>query len=198
VSDADAPDHAFAQSAADESRRLELFEAHLDPTTKARLERLGVGHSFDLIHDRALLMHLPDDPNLLPRMVSWLAPGGWLLLEEADFGLWLQDLDPPWALHPHTAHAAFPHLSLSRGRSLLKQIPDTGLVDIGADGHVDIVHGGSPLAEFYQLSFAAIGPRAVRAGALTPEQARAVAEKVTRPDFLGCGFVYIGIWGRRA
>lgn len=43
--------------------------------------------SFDLIHTRAVLMHPPDDSDRLPRMASWLAPGGWLLLEELDFGM---------------------------------------------------------------------------------------------------------------
>jgi ubiquinone/menaquinone biosynthesis C-methylase UbiE len=153
--------------------------------------------SFDLIHARAVLMHLPDDPLLVPRMTSWLAPGGWLVLEEPDFGMWLADLDPLWALHPHAAQAAFPELSVSRGRSLLAQINDLGLDDVGADGEMDIVQAGTPLAEFYRLSMAAIGPPAVQAGALTPEQAAALVEAPTEPDFLACGFVYIGVWGRR-
>jgi trans-aconitate methyltransferase len=49
--------------------------------------------SLDLVHTRAVLMHVPDDSDLLPRMVSWLAPGGWMLLEEPDFGMWLGDAD---------------------------------------------------------------------------------------------------------
>src|SRR5262249_49957008 len=71
--------------------------------------------SFDLIHARAVLMHIPDDPELLPRIASWLAPDGWLLLEEPDFGMWLADFDPVWAAHPAAARAAFPDLSPSRG-----------------------------------------------------------------------------------
>lgn len=43
--------------------------------------------SFDLIHARVVLMHIPDDPDILYRLVSWLCPGGWLLLEEPDFGM---------------------------------------------------------------------------------------------------------------
>jgi hypothetical protein len=44
---------------------------------------------------------------------------------------------------------------------------------------------------------AAIGPAAVEAGALTPQEAGALVELPTRPDFLACGFVHIGVWGRR-
>lgn len=152
--------------------------------------------SFDLIHTRAVLMHMADDLNLLRRMASWLRPGGWLLLEEPDFGMWIADADAVWASHPDAWHHTFPSGSLGRGRSLLRQIHQLGLVDIGADGEVDIIQPGTPLAEFYRLSMAAIGPSAVRAGALTAEQATAIVDRLTQPDFLACGFVHIGAWGR--
>jgi SAM-dependent methyltransferase len=154
--------------------------------------------SFDLVHTRAVLMHIPADLALIERMASWLRPGGWLLLEEPDFGLWLADADPVWATHPGAWHQTFPNGSLSRGRSLLRQIHQLDLVEVGADAEVDVIEGGSPLAEFYRLSMAAIGPPAVEAGALTPEQATALVDRPGRPDFLACGFVHIGVWGRRA
>lgn len=153
--------------------------------------------SFDLVHARAVLMHVPDDPELVPRIASWLRPGGRLLLEEPDFGLWLADTDQVWAAHPGSWHGAFPNGSLSRGRSLLAQFPQLGLVEVGADAEVDIVEPGTPLAEFYRLSLQAIGPRAVEAGVLTADEAAAIARRPTEPDFLGCGFVHIGVWGRR-
>ena len=130
-------------------------------------------------------------------MVSWLRPGGWLLLEEPDFGMWLVDADPVWATHPDAWHQTFPNGSLSRGRSLLGQIHQLGLIDVGADAEVDIIEGGSALAEFYSLSTPDIGPPAVEAGALTSEQAAALVDRPMRSDFLACGFVHIGVWGRR-
>lgn len=42
---------------------------------------------FDLVHCRALLMHLPDPADTLARIVAALRPGGVLLAEEGDFGL---------------------------------------------------------------------------------------------------------------
>lgn len=153
--------------------------------------------SFDLVHTRAVLMHIPDESGLLSRMASWLAPGGWLLLEEPDFGMWLADADPVWAAHPEVWNRTFPNGSLARGRSLLRQIHRLGLAEVGADAELDIIGADSPLAEFYRLSMAAIGPPAVEAGALTPEQAAAIHDRLTQQDFLSCGFVYIGVWGRR-
>jgi SAM-dependent methyltransferase len=153
--------------------------------------------SFDLVHTRAVLMHLPDDLEILRRMVSWLVPDGWLLLEEPDFGMWLADADPVWAMHPGAWHQAFPSGSVSRGRTLLREIHELGLVDVGADAEVDIIEPGTPLAEFYRLSMAAIGPRAVAAGSLTHDEAAALLDRPTQSDFLGRGFVHIGVWGRR-
>jgi SAM-dependent methyltransferase len=153
--------------------------------------------SFDLVHTRAVLMHIPDDVEILRRMVSWLRPGGWLLLEEPDFGMWLADADPVWATHPNAWHRTFPTGSLSRGRSLLRQIHQLGLADVGGDAEADIIESGSDLAEFYSLSMAAIGPPAVEAGALTAAEAAALVNRPREPDFLACGFVHIGVWGRR-
>jgi trans-aconitate methyltransferase len=249
----EAPDYAFPHSAAEESRRLELFQQRLDPLTIRRIERLAIGRgakclevgggrgsitrwlseavgadgsvtatdlqldflssiaapnvevlrhdvrsdtfperSFDLVHARAVLMHIPDDPRIVRRMASWLRPGGWLLLEEPDFGMWLADADPVWATHPAAWHQTFPNGSLSRGRTLLGQIHQLGLVDVGADAELDIIQAGSPLAEFYRLSMAAIGPPAIEAGALTPEQATALVDRPTQLEFLACGFAHIG------
>jgi SAM-dependent methyltransferase len=253
-----APDYAFPHSHQDESRRLQLFEQRLDPLTKRRIQRLGVGAgarcleigggrgsvtrwlsevvgpagrviatdlqlgflteidasnvevlrhdirtgafppgSFDLIHTRAVLMHISPSVDLLRRMVTWLAPGGWLVLEEPDFGMWIGDADPVWATAPATARAAFPNLALSQGRSLLRQIHQLGLTDVGADAEIDIIQAGTDLAEFYQLSQAALAGPKVQAGALSLDQATALIDRPGDDDFLACGFVHIGVWGQR-
>jgi hypothetical protein len=107
------------------------------------------------------------------------------------------DHDPLWAAHPAAWHQTFPDGSLSRGGGLLRQIHHLGLTDIGADPEVDIIRPGTPLAEFYQLSMAAIGPAAVQAGAQTRRQAAALTDRPAEDDFLACGFVHVGVWGRR-
>jgi hypothetical protein len=70
-------------------------------------------------------------------------------------------------------------------------------VDIGADAEIDIIQAGSDLAEFYRLSQAALGPPKVDVGALSLAQATAITDRPRDDDFLACGFVHIGVWGRR-
>jgi len=154
--------------------------------------------SFDLVHVRTVLMHIADRMAVLRRMASWLAPGGWLVAEEADFGMWLADYDPLWAAHPAAWHEAFPHGSLGQGRALLRQIHQLGLADIGADAELDIVQPGTALAEFYQLSMAALAEPMTSAGVMTADEAARLAARPSDRDFLGCGFAFIGVWGRHA
>jgi SAM-dependent methyltransferase len=40
------------------------------------------GEPFDLIHARAVLMHLPDRDRIVERLAAWLRPGGWVVLED--------------------------------------------------------------------------------------------------------------------
>ena len=142
-------------------------------------------------------MHIPDRMAVLRRMVSWLAPGGWLLAEDCDFGIWLADFDPVWAAHPSAWHEAFPNGSLAQGRAVLRQIHQLGLEAIGADAELDIVQPGTALSEFYRLSIAAMAGPLVSSGVMTAAEEARLEARLSEPDFLGCGFAFIGAWGRR-
>jgi SAM-dependent methyltransferase len=50
--------------------------------------------SFDLIHTRMLLFHLPQREEIYRRAAEWLAPGGWLVTEEPVI------IDDPESLYP--------------------------------------------------------------------------------------------------
>jgi predicted trehalose synthase len=83
------------------------------------------------------------------------------------------------------------------GRALLRQIHQLDLDEVGADAELDIVAAGTALAEFHQLSLAAMDQRCIDAGIKTEAEARAQIDRLAQPDFLGCGFAHIGVWGRR-
>jgi len=136
-------------------------------------------------------------PNLDVLRHDVTSPGGWLLAEDCDFGMWLADFDPIWVAHPRAWHEAFPNGSLAQGRAVLRQIHQLGLEDIGADAELDIVRPGTALSEFYRLSIAAMAGQLISSGMMTGGEVARLEARLDDPDFLGCGFAFIGAWGRR-
>jgi SAM-dependent methyltransferase len=97
---------------------------------------------FDLVHARLVLVHLPDRAAALTAMVSALAPGGVLLVEDADPALQPlacpDETGPAEALANRIRHAfrgllADRGADLSFGRSLPRLLREAGLADIGAE-----------------------------------------------------------------
>ncbi|NJR53138.1 MAG: methyltransferase domain-containing protein [Leptolyngbyaceae cyanobacterium CSU_1_3] len=52
---------------------------------EADVRNLSLEDSFNLIHTRYVLIHIPDFQVALTRLLKLLEPGGWLVLEEPDF-----------------------------------------------------------------------------------------------------------------
>jgi hypothetical protein len=112
--------------------------------------------------------------------------------------MWLADFDTVWAAHPSAWHEAFPNSSLAQGRALLRQIHQLGPEAVGADAELlDIVRPGTALAEYYRLSTAAMAGPLVSSGVMTAAEDARLEARLDDPDFLGCGFAFIGAWGRR-
>src|SRR4051794_37678414 len=125
--------------------------------------------SLDLVHARCVLMHVPDRRRALQRMVSWLRPGGWLLVEELDWMAALNDPDADRVAVFRALREALPELDFESGRALIGDLSAAGLIDTTADVRVDVIEGGTPLARWEQRSVAALAEEAVDAGTATPE-----------------------------
>lgn len=102
---------------------------------------------FDLVHARLVLVHVPDRDRALAAMVAALAPGGWLVLEEADPALQplvcLDEHGPAERL-ANRLKSAFRELladrgaDLAYGRTLPRLLRGAGLVDVAADAYFPI------------------------------------------------------------
>jgi hypothetical protein len=53
------------------------------------------------------------------------------------------------------------------------------------------------LSEFYRLSIAATSEPLIPAGVVTAAEAARLTARLDEPDFMACGFAFIGAWGRR-
>lgn len=152
--------------------------------------------SLDLIHTRAVLTHIPQRTTAIRRMVSWLAPGGWLVFEEIDWhGRTV--LDPAWTEVMDAYRRATTTMDWACGRELVPELTATGLQDVDADADIDAIKGASPLAEWYRLSTLALRSPVLTAGTATDEQIDQQVARLCDPTFQALGFTWIGAWGRR-
>jgi SAM-dependent methyltransferase len=146
-----------------------VLAVDLEPTLLAGLEapnlevrRLDVvvdempEAEFDLVHARAVLMHIPQRAAVLPRLVGALRPGGVLLLEEMDLTPSFQADD---ALRTTLDAIYRPLLEADAGMDLCwaGKVPDllepAGLVGVQSLRERVTFTGGSALARFYRITF---------------------------------------------
>ena len=101
----------------------------------------------DLVHARLVLTHVPAREAALASMVAALAPGGWLLLEEADPGLQpllCPDDHGPEQQLANRLRSGFRTLMAGRGadlgygRKLPRLLREHGLTDVAADAYFPI------------------------------------------------------------
>ncbi|MFI9078397.1 methyltransferase domain-containing protein [Streptomyces sioyaensis] len=99
--------------------------------------------TFDLVHARLVLVHVPDRARALATMAAALRPGGWLLIEDADTALQplacLDDSGPAQRRANRLRDAVRELLTrrgadLRYGRALPRALREAGLVDVAAAG----------------------------------------------------------------
>lgn len=153
---------------------------------------------FDLIHTRLVLMHLPAREEVLPRLISSLKPGGWLLLEE-------HDIFPVHALaHDHYARVwrgveAAVQVAGARsdwGRHVPQLLTAHGLDKVGAEALAPLFPGGSASAEFWRLSWEQIRQPLLASGVAPEELDRAMSD-FRDPAQWFCAPAMVAAWGRK-
>jgi SAM-dependent methyltransferase len=176
------------------------------PTSPAlRLEAVDVTRhdfapgGFDLIHARFVLQHLAGREEVLDRMVSWLAPGGWLVVADGfdlatgsrahrDYGQFFAEL--------YRAMPAFLETDSGWGRQYPEPLLRRGLVDIGVEVFAPPVRGGGPFARQVHQSLERIRP-GVRAAGIEEARLDRVLAQLRDPDFWDLGFALAIAWGRK-
>jgi SAM-dependent methyltransferase len=131
--------------------------------------------SFDLIHARLLLCHLPAREQVLDRMIGALKPGGWLVIEDFD-GL---SLPPDPTLNPAEtslrSSAAVRELlrsagvDLRFGRRIAGLLSARGMSSINAEGRV-FMSDAAPFMRFQRLTFEQVQDELLARGLVSPEE----------------------------
>jgi SAM-dependent methyltransferase len=161
--------------------------------------------TYDLVHARLVLVHLPQRAAALRALVRSLKPGGWLLVEDADPAL--QPLLCPDESGPAQALAnrlrrGFRSLMAARGadlaygRTLPRQLRDAGLVDVQADAYFPIT---APACAALELATVAqVRDRLVASGLATDAEVDEHLANVATGRLDLATSPMVSAWGRRA
>ena len=177
------------------------FEAQKHDILNDDMERLG---TFDLVHCRFLLHHLPPDTRegIVRRLVGVLRPGGKILLEEP---LNLNRSD-----RAHARGEAFER-TMSQWRawmaartgydldftvSLPRILDDAGLVETGNEINGEVTRGGDLFRRWLQTSFEISTSVMDMSGAWEGGD-EALFGPIADPTLYWTGFVTLAAWGTR-
>ena len=160
---------------------------------------------YDLVHCRYVLEHLPEPEKALKRMADAVRPGGWLLIEDTDYGSFLSaDVrDSSAAFFTTTCRALFDFLQKRKiadpffGRQLRELMEHLRFVDVGHEGWTLMYRGGDPDSRIWSATFQAAARPMIAAGLLSEKENDEVLRLFMDPTFNFIGPIMFGAWGRR-
>jgi ubiquinone/menaquinone biosynthesis C-methylase UbiE len=158
--------------------------------------------TFDLIHSRLVLLHVPERERALARMVAALKPGGWLIDEEFDISISPDPTANPGEVRSKTFVAMNRIMDgrgvdRSFGRRLFERLRAHGLQSVDAEGRAFMWHGGSPGALLLRSNYEQLRGAMVAAGYVTDEEFDEDVARLDDPSFFMPSPILWAVWGRR-
>jgi ubiquinone/menaquinone biosynthesis C-methylase UbiE len=160
--------------------------------------------AYDLVHLRFVLMHIRERATVLRKLVAALRPGGWLLVEDADYAALdasIANMPAPVAAWYHQVQRVLRehlHIDNYAGRRLLADVSATELAGVGSDGSIFLLGGTAPAVspELIAAAFEQALPMLERYG-LRRAEGEAFVQWLRRPDFSAFGLIQMAAWGQR-
>ena len=159
--------------------------------------------AFDLIHARAVLIHLPERERVLARLVAALKPGGWLVDEEFDSASLLPDQTKyPGEILLKT-QLAMMRLMDDRGverrfgRMLFERLRSLGLDAVDAEARMSMWHCGSPGASLMRVNFEQLRGAMISGGYITEQEIAQDIAQLEDAHFMTPSPIMWTAWGRR-
>jgi 2-polyprenyl-3-methyl-5-hydroxy-6-metoxy-1,4-benzoquinol methylase len=160
---------------------------------------------FDLIHARNILIHLADYQTTISKMLSWLKPNGWLVLEEPDFSALkfiAGTLDEHQAFNK--VKEAICQMFINRGLDydlgikLPSFLQNLGLQQIQINNDVPISSGGSDVAIMMKLSALQLADKYIATGRITTEDIQTYCRFAEDPTNWGIYRAIVRISGQKS
>jgi SAM-dependent methyltransferase len=160
--------------------------------------------TFDLVHSRLVLLHLPEREKALARMVAALRPGGWLVDEEFD----ASSMPPNPAINPDEVLLktliASRRVMQDRGaddrvfaRRLFSRLRAHGLVNVEAEACTFMWDSGSAGASLLRANFEQLRNNMIDTGYITEEEFKEDLSRLDDPNFMMPSPIMWTAWGRR-
>jgi SAM-dependent methyltransferase len=160
---------------------------------------------FDLIHERLVLVHVAERRSVLPRLVSSLRPGGWLLAEDFDASVvtnaFVDPESPPddsrnriatgiqKILRQRGADPAF-------GHTLPTLFRENGLEQVGADGY-QVVDGGDTMRSLFRVNVEQASEELIKQRVVEPHELSAFIDQLDAGAVHPSSPLLVSAWGRR-
>lgn len=158
--------------------------------------------TFELIHARLVLVHVPARDAIIAKLVGALRPGGWLVLEDADPALQpLLSPDEPAEALGNRLRTGFRALMADRGvdlafgRTLPRRLREAGLVEVRADAYFPIT--GPACAALETATVLQIRGQLLAAGLATEAEIARHLDNVASGRMDLATAPLISAWGRR-
>lgn len=160
--------------------------------------------SFDLIHARYVLIHLPDYEVALDTMLAALKPGGWMVLEEPDFSASRGIAGDAGRLvamqHVNQGiHRMYEMRSMDHafGRRLLPLLQARGLCDLSMEYDAPVSAGGSGLAKMMAMSAQQLRDKYLATGIVTEADLQGYCQMADDPQSRAVYYATVAVTGQK-
>ncbi|WP_034263279.1 class I SAM-dependent methyltransferase [Actinospica robiniae] len=157
--------------------------------------------SFDLVHCRFVLMHLPSYAQMLARLADWVVPGGWLVVGDA------VDLTTAGSPHPayrRTMAAMWQALRRRIGTDVSwvtgypQLLRESGLLEVGAEVLLPPLVPDAPITAFWRTTWLSMRDALEQpGGTLEPGVLDEALDYLSSPAVADLSPGMISAWGRR-
>jgi SAM-dependent methyltransferase len=159
--------------------------------------------TFDLVHARLVLVHLPERDVALARMIAALKPGGWLLVEENDSF----SMPPDPAISPGesrlSTHAAMMRLLEDRGvsrlfgRLLFGRLRAHGMENVGAEAQLLMLQPATVGVSMLRANFEQLRDELIAGHYVGERQFEDDVARLDDPGFMMPSSILWSVWGCR-
>jgi ubiquinone/menaquinone biosynthesis C-methylase UbiE len=162
------------------------------------------GSSFDLVHARYVLIHLPDYEAALSKMLACLKPGGWLVLEEPDFSASRGITGDAAQLKTvnrvnQAIKVMYDKLGMdySLGLKLPMLLQRRGVNELVVENDVPLSAGGSGMATIMKLSTVQLREKYLATGVVTEQELDRYCDFAGDPRAWAIYYATVAVSGRK-